>query len=141
VPSYPVTIGVTGSPTGLYAGASATVQIIVKQLSNVLAVPTTALHFQNGTTVVYRLAGGKQTTVTVTTGTTSTGQTQILSGLSDGDQVVVPNVQRGTGTTGGTGTGTGRGGGGFGGGGGGFGGAGGFGGGGGGFGGRGGTGG
>lgn len=141
VPSYPVMIGVTGSPTGLYPGASATVAIIVKQLSNVLAVPTVALHFQNGQTVVYQMVNGKQATTTVTTGLTSNGETQIVSGLSDGAQVVIPQLQRtstgGSGTTGG-----GRGGfGGFGGGGGGArlgGGGGGFGGGGGGFGGGGG---
>jgi multidrug efflux pump subunit AcrA (membrane-fusion protein) len=125
VPSYPVTISVTGSPSGLYPGASATVEIIVKQLSNVLAVPTTALHFASGQTVVYKLVNGKQVTTTVTTGATSNGQTQILSGLSDGDQVVVPNAQRTGGTGSGTGTGTGRTGrGGFGGGAGGFGGGG-----------------
>lgn len=137
VPSYPVTIGVTGSPSGLYPGASATVAIIVKQLSNVLAVPTTALHFANGKTVVYRMVSGKQVTTTVTTGATANGQTQILSGLSDGDQVVVPGTQRGAGAGGSGTTGrTGRGG--FGGGAGGLGGSGGFGGGGGGFGGGGG---
>jgi macrolide-specific efflux system membrane fusion protein len=127
VPSYPVTIGVTGSPTGLYPGASASVQIIVKQLTNVLAVPSTALHYSNGKTTVYKLDNGKQTTVTVTTGTTVSGRTQILSGLADGDQVVVPGVARTTTGTGGTG-GTGRTGGtgGFGGGGGGFSGGGGF---------------
>ena len=33
-------IDVTGNPTGLYAGASADVSIIVKQLNNVTEVPT-----------------------------------------------------------------------------------------------------
>ncbi|HKN97925.1 MAG TPA: biotin/lipoyl-binding protein, partial [Pseudonocardiaceae bacterium] len=99
VPSYPVTIGVTGTPPGLHPGASATVQIIVKQLTNVLAVPTVALHFQNGKTVVDREVGGKQVATTVTTGMTSNGETQILSGLSNGDQVAVPNIQRGGATT------------------------------------------
>jgi multidrug efflux pump subunit AcrA (membrane-fusion protein) len=104
VPSYPVTIGVTGTPPGLHPGASATVQIIVKQLTNVLAVPTVALHFQNGRTVVDREVGGRQVATTVTTGMTSNGQTQILSGLSNGDQVVVPTIQRsGATTTGGRG--------------------------------------
>jgi multidrug efflux pump subunit AcrA (membrane-fusion protein) len=107
VPSYPVTIGVTGNPGGLFPGASATVQVIVKQLANVLAVPTTALHFQNGKTVVTRVSAGKQISTTVTTGLTANGETQVLSGLSNGDQVVVPSVRRATGATGG---GTGRGG-------------------------------
>ncbi|GAA3435017.1 hypothetical protein GCM10018954_046210 [Kutzneria kofuensis] len=140
VPSYPVTIGVTGTPTGLHPGASATVAITVKQVTDAVVVPTAAIHYENGNAVVYQMSDGKQVSKQVTTGMTSGGQTQIVSGLNEGDQVVVPS--RGTGgTTGttrggaGTGTGTGRGGfgggtggfgGGFGGGAGGFGGGGGF---------------
>ncbi|WP_211764903.1 efflux RND transporter periplasmic adaptor subunit [Kutzneria sp. CA-103260] len=120
VPSYPVTIGVTGTPTGLHPGASATVAITVKQVSDAVVVPTAAIHYENGNAVVYQMSNGKQVSKPVTTGMTSGGQTQIVSGLSDGDQVVIPS--RGTGTTGttrgGTGTTGGRGGtGGFGGGG------------------------
>jgi macrolide-specific efflux system membrane fusion protein len=131
VPSYPVTIGVTGSPSGLYAGASATVSIIVKQLSNVLVVDSSAIHYVNGKTVVYVKSGNTDsvTTQTVTLGMSEGGSTQVLSGLTEGQQVQIPATPAKTGTsTGGTGGGTGRfggGGGGFGGGGGGFGGGGG----------------
>ncbi|HYS40622.1 MAG TPA: RND transporter, partial [Pseudonocardiaceae bacterium] len=107
VPSYPVTIGVTGSPTGLYPGASASVQIIVKQLTNALVIPASALHFTNGKVTVLKLVSGKQTSVTVTTGMTQGGQIQILSGLADGDQVVTPGTTR-TAGAGGAGAGTGR---------------------------------
>ena len=134
VPSYPVTIGVTGSPTGLYAGASATVSIIVKQLTNVLTVESAAIHYVNGKSVVYLKSGNGVTTQTVTLGMSEGGSTQVLTGLSEGQQVQVPAAPARTGgsTTGGTGGtgGTGRGGaggfggGGFGGGGGGFGGGG-----------------
>ena len=48
VTTYPITIAVTGSQPTLHDGASASVSIVVKQLSDVLAVPTTALHY-NGT--------------------------------------------------------------------------------------------
>jgi multidrug efflux pump subunit AcrA (membrane-fusion protein) len=115
VPSYAVTIGVTGSPTGLFPGGSASVQIIVKQLANALVVPTSALHFTNNQITVLKVVNGQQTSVPVTTGMSQGAQTQILSGLIDGDQVVVPATPRGTGT-GRTGTGR-NGGGGFGGGG------------------------
>ncbi|HEX9337651.1 MAG TPA: biotin/lipoyl-binding protein, partial [Pseudonocardiaceae bacterium] len=112
VPSYPVTIGITGTPTGLYPGASASVTIIYKVVANALVIPTSAIHFTNGQQTVLKLVNGKQTTVPVTTGMTQGAQTQILSGLADGDQVVTPATPRGTGTTRtGTGTGgTGRGG-------------------------------
>ena len=119
VPSYPVTIGVTGSPSGLYPGAGATVSIVVKQLTDVLAVPTTAIHYENGHAAVYEMSGEQQVSHEITTGATQSGYTQVLSGLSAGDQIVVQVPSGGTGRTGTGGTGgTGRtGGGGFGGGG------------------------
>jgi RND family efflux transporter MFP subunit len=113
VPSYPVTIGVTGTPTGLYPGATATVAITVKQVADAIVVPAAAVHYDNGNTVVYQMSGGKQVSKQVTTGMTSGGQIQITSGLNVGDQVVVPSTQRGTGSgtgTGGTTGGTGHGG-------------------------------
>jgi len=106
VPSYPVSIAVTGTPTGLHPGASATVAITVKQVTDAVVVPTAAIHYENGNAVVYQMDAGKQVSKQVTTGMTSGGQTQITEGLSDGDQVVVPSRATGTGTTG-TGRGTG----------------------------------
>ena len=134
--TFPVRIVLTGTPTGVYAGGTADVTIIVKQLQNVLTVPTAAIHTSNGATVVYQRKAGKQVSTPVTVGTVFGGSTQILSGIKDGDQVLVTGLgtgaagtrRTGTGTRTGTGggfggTGTG-GGGGFGGGGGGFGGGG-----------------
>ena len=121
--TYPVVVAVTGSPSGLHAGATATVSLIYKQLVNVLTVPTLAVHTTNGTSTVWQSASGKldgsHTTKTVTTGLSSGGETQILSGLSAGDEVLVQTVTiRRTGTSGGnTRTGGGFTGGGFGGGG------------------------
>jgi macrolide-specific efflux system membrane fusion protein len=129
VASYPVAIAVTGNPGGLYPGASATLTLIVKQLSNVTTVPTEALHYTSGAAEVYEIVDGRQVAHPVTVGMTSAGETQILSGLSVGTDVVVPRLRTGGAgaTTGGTGRGTrggfGGGGGGFGGGGGGFGGS------------------
>lgn len=129
VATYPVTIAVTGNPGGLYPGASATVTLIVKQLSNATTVPTAALHYASSGVEVYEMVNGRQVAVPVTVGMASDGETQITSGLSVGTKVVVQGLRAGGagGTTGGTGRGTrgGFGGGGFGGaGGGGFGGGG-----------------
>jgi multidrug efflux pump subunit AcrA (membrane-fusion protein) len=123
VASYPVVIAVTGNPGGLHDGASDQVTIIVKQLSDVLVVPTAAVHLENGSSVVYEMKDGKQVSVPVTVGLASGGQTQITAGLDAGAQVVLPAAAVGTGAAGNrTGTGGGLGGGGLGGGG--FGGAG-----------------
>jgi multidrug efflux pump subunit AcrA (membrane-fusion protein) len=101
--SYPVEIKVTGSPSGMHAGDSATVSLIYRQLSNVLAVPTLAVSQVNGASVVYQISGGKKVARTVTTGVASGGLTQIRSGLADGDQVVVEIPQTTGGSSGGGG--------------------------------------
>jgi hypothetical protein len=112
----------------LYAGATASVTVVYRQLSNVLEIPTAALHYSGRNPTVLVLRNGKAVSVPVTVGITSAGMTQILTGLTDGQFVLVAQAtggganpgastgtgRRGTGGTGGTG---GFGGGGFGGGG------------------------
>jgi multidrug efflux pump subunit AcrA (membrane-fusion protein) len=120
--TFPVTIIVTGSPKGLYAGGAADVSIIVKQTENLLTVPTNALHTEGGKTVVHQISNGAQVSTPVKVGTTYGPVTQILSGLKAGDKVVGTAFRvGGTGgprsRTGGGGGGGGFGGGGFGGGG------------------------
>ena len=48
VATFPVVIDVTGSPSGLYPGATADVDIIVQQLNDVVEVPTAALNYTGG---------------------------------------------------------------------------------------------
>jgi macrolide-specific efflux system membrane fusion protein len=122
--TFPVVISVTGSPSGLYAGSSATVSIIYRQLSNVLVVPTLAVTRSNGNAFVTVDKNGVKSQQPITVGLSSGGSTQVVSGLSGGEVVVEPvPVARSGGTGGGFG---GFGGGGFGGGGGFRGGGGGF---------------
>ena len=112
--TFPVTIAVTGSPTGVYAGTTAAAVITVKQVPDVLTVPTAAIHEENGQTVVYQMKDGAQVSTPVTVGTVYGATTQITKGLNAGDEVVVTarvgrtstgNATGGTGTTrGGTGT-------------------------------------
>ena len=106
--TFPVTIAVTGSPTGLYAGTSASVVITYKQVDDVLTVPTAAIHEENGQTVVYQMKDGSQVSTPVTVGTVYGTTTSITKGISSGDEVVVTTAGRlGTGT-GRSGTGTNR---------------------------------
>lgn len=107
--TFPVLVYVTGNPAGLYAGATADVSLIVKQIPDALTVPTAAVQTLNGQTVVYRHVGGKRVATPVTLGASYGPTTQVLSGLKDGDQVEVPLGRFGrTGTRGG-GAGTGGG--------------------------------
>jgi membrane fusion protein, macrolide-specific efflux system len=100
VATFPVTINVTGSTSGLYAGASASVSIIYNQLANVLAVPAAAVGpGPGGKSVVTVMVHGRQVQKVVTTGLTTGGLTQITGGLTAGEQVVV-NIVRNTGVSG-----------------------------------------
>ena len=92
--TFPVIIDVTGTPSGLYAGASATVTIIYHQLADVLAVPSAAIRpGPGGKSTVHGMVHGRQVTKDVTTGLTTGGLTQITSGLTAGERVVVNIVQ------------------------------------------------
>lgn len=100
---FPVVVAVTGHPTGLYAGTTATLAITVKQLSNVLTVPTLAVHTTNGQTTVEVSKNGSVTSVPVTVGGVYGATTEITKGLAEGDEVVVTTRSfAGSGTTNGT---------------------------------------
>ena len=51
--AYPVVVRVTGNPDGLHDGTALNVTVIYKQLTNVLTVPSAAVHTVNGQQVVY----------------------------------------------------------------------------------------
>jgi macrolide-specific efflux system membrane fusion protein len=88
VATFPVTIAITGSPTGLYAGSTATVSIVTKEIVNAVQVPTAAISYSNGQSTVTAVVNGSHVVKSVTTGQVSSGDTQITSGLSSGDKVV-----------------------------------------------------
>jgi multidrug efflux pump subunit AcrA (membrane-fusion protein) len=102
--SYPVVVDVTGEQSGLHDGASVTATLIYKQLSNVIVIPTTALHRSSSGTYVEKVSGGRTTQATVQTGITSGLQVQITSGLSAGDTIVVPQLSGRTGSRNGSST-------------------------------------
>jgi membrane fusion protein, macrolide-specific efflux system len=87
VATFPVTIAVTGSPTGLYAGSTASISIIVKQINNAIQVPTAAISYAGGSATVTAVVNGAHVSKAVTTGEVSDGYTQITKGLSSGEKV------------------------------------------------------
>lgn len=93
VTTFPVVIDVTGTPSGLYAGASADVSIIVKQLNNVTEVPTNALSYtSSGQATVTQVVNGAHVVKNVTVGAAENGETQIVSGVKAGDKVLERQV-------------------------------------------------
>jgi RND family efflux transporter MFP subunit len=86
---FPVTVDVTGRPSGLYAGSTASLAITVKQATDVLAVTSAALHTDGDRTFVYVVDGAKRSKKYVTVGETYGMQTEVTSGLEEGDVVEV----------------------------------------------------
>lgn len=88
VATFPVVIDVTGTPSGIYPGATATTSIVTRQLDDVVEVPTAAISYADGQATVTEVVGGSHKTVDVTTGTSLNGETQITGGLKAGDEIV-----------------------------------------------------
>jgi HlyD family secretion protein len=89
--SYYVTVVLPKGDPRLKSGMTAQAEVLTKEVPGVLAVPSAAVHTQNGTSVVTVLdPNGTQRSATVQTGATGDGKTQILSGVTEGQQVVLP---------------------------------------------------
>ncbi len=77
------------SMPALKQGLSVTVNIITAQRTNVLLVPNDAISRKGGTTVVTVRKDGQDTQKQVVTGISDWQNTEIVSGLNEGDQVVI----------------------------------------------------
>ncbi len=89
--SYYVTVVLPEADPRLKSGMTAQAEVLTKEIPDVLAVPSAAVHSQNGSSVVTVLQpDGTQRSVPVQPGATGDGKTQIVSGLQEGQQVVLP---------------------------------------------------
>ena len=75
----------------LPAGASADVDVVTATKSSVLTVASKAVLGRGQDRYVYRLEGGRVAKAPVTLGLSGYNVTEILSGLSEGDQVALPS--------------------------------------------------
>lgn len=91
--SYPVTIALPAS-TRIVAGAAAAVNLVVTDVSDVLTVPTSAVHHDGSRTYVELLQNGKEVRVTITIGTVGPARTQVVSGLNAGQLVVLADLNQ-----------------------------------------------
>jgi len=89
VTNYPVTIQLDSSYPTMSPNMSVTANIIVDTKADVLLVPTAAVQTVNGQSTVRVLKNGQITTVPVQTGEASDTQTEITSGLTEGETVVI----------------------------------------------------
>ncbi|HUQ59214.1 efflux RND transporter periplasmic adaptor subunit [Lentzea sp.] len=97
VVQYGVTLTLTEPPAGLRPGQSASVEITVAGATNVLAVPAAAVQTVNGASSVQVLENGAETRKTVEIGVRGDQYVEVRSGLTAGEEVVLPQVTTSTG--------------------------------------------
>ncbi|MDB5113481.1 MAG: hypothetical protein JWL78_551 [Chloroflexi bacterium] len=92
VATFPVTVVLDGSNPSLHAGVSASIAVVVNQVVHVLTVPSSAIRPSGGADSVQTLVDGQPQTLPVTIGASDALHTQVVSGLNEGDTVVIATV-------------------------------------------------
>ncbi|MGO4491728.1 efflux RND transporter periplasmic adaptor subunit [Arthrobacter sp. 2YAF22_2] len=107
VVTYPVTVSIANPPSTLRLGQSANISVTTAIADSALLVPSLAVTTSGTRQTVNVVKNGTTTATRVTTGITANGRTQVLTGLSEGDQIELPAISStldsSTGTTPGNG--------------------------------------
>lgn len=102
VTSYPVTILLDPVTLDIYPNMAVSSQIITNIKTDVILVPGTAVSTTNNQFTVEIIKNGKPSTVNVEIGLSNDSQTEIVSGINEGDDVITstitPNTQSQTST-------------------------------------------
>ncbi len=99
VTSYPAVIALDERNSDVLPNMSSQATILIDSKTDALMVPTTAIQTSNGEKSVRIMKNGTPTSVTVTTGLSSDSETEIVSGVSEGDTVVTAVVTKSTAST------------------------------------------
>jgi HlyD family secretion protein len=91
--SFPLVVALPKGSHGIAAGSSAQVQVVLRQVSGALAVPTSAVNTLGvGRSYVLVLVGGREERRFVTVGVVGPEYTQITRGLTRGTTVVLADL-------------------------------------------------
>lgn len=96
VTTYPTTITFDTGLDNIYPNMGVNANIITSIKDNVILVPSAAVQTTNGTSTVRVTRNGQVTPVTVEIGGSNDTQTEIVSGINAGDEVVTGTTSTGT---------------------------------------------
>jgi len=88
VTNYPVTILFDPTTVNIYPNMAVDAKIITNIKNDVILVPSVAVQTTGGQSTVRVLKDGKISTVTVEAGSSNDTQTEIVSGINEGDTVI-----------------------------------------------------
>ncbi len=89
VVNYPVTIEIAQPDPAVRVGMTASVSIVIERRDNVLLVPNRAVRTSGRQRAVEVMVSGQPTEVPVTLGVSNDSYTEVVSGLKEGDVVVL----------------------------------------------------
>lgn len=102
VTTYPAIIALDTAATNIYPNMAVSAKIITDIKNNVLLVPTAAVVNRGGQSLVRTLQKGKEVDVEVGTGDSNDTQTEIKSGIKEGDEIITGAASLGRSASGST---------------------------------------
>lgn len=96
ISAYPIKINLEDPENVLRVGLSADAEIIIEQKENVLTVPTSAIVTRNGQNFINKLVNGRLQPSPIEIGLIGDTQTEVVSGLSENEEIVVSMLQNTT---------------------------------------------
>src|SRR5260221_44356 len=96
VPVYGIDVAIDVPATTLKAGMSGTAAVILASKQNVLTVPNTTIRTVSGQRGVQVLKGREVVDTAVTFGLSNDTVTEVVSGLTEGDTVIIPQAKANT---------------------------------------------
>ncbi|HUV46801.1 MAG TPA: hypothetical protein VMW29_01575, partial [Candidatus Bathyarchaeia archaeon] len=92
VTQYPAIIRLDSSSAQILPNMTVTAKIIINRKENVLVIPSSAVQNQEGQNYVQLMVNNQPQFVVVETGLVSETQTEIVSGINEGDIVVISST-------------------------------------------------
>ena len=99
VVNYYATISLDSVSRALKEGMTSNATVVVSSATNVLTVPNLAITRLGGQAYVNVYANGQETQTAIETGVVGDTYTEVTSGLSEGQQVVIPSLRVPSGTS------------------------------------------
>jgi HlyD family secretion protein len=99
VVNYYATISLDQGDAALKEGMTSNATVVVSSATNVLTVPDLAITRLGGQAYVNVYSNGKQVQTPIETGVVGDTYTEVTSGLTEGEQIVIPTLRVPSGTT------------------------------------------
>ena len=97
VTSYSVVVLLNDTDKEIYTNMAVSATIIISSKADILLVPSTAIETaSDGTSTVQVIKDGITSTVTTTIGDTNDSQTEVVSGLNEGDTIISSSISNQT---------------------------------------------